>query len=138
VIITNQSVVGRNIISLSQAMEINDRLIQEIRRAGGRIDGVYMCPHSPEQKCHCRKPKPGLIQQAAQEMNLDMPNSIMIGDAITDVQAGQNAGIEKTALVLTGRGQAQLSLTGMINLSPFRAYDNLMAASEAFIGRKMT
>jgi D-glycero-D-manno-heptose 1,7-bisphosphate phosphatase len=135
VIVTNQSAVGRNLISLSQANEINCRLMLEVEKAGGRIDAVYMCPHLPDANCPCRKPKPGLFYQAAQEMALDLTNSIMIGDALTDIQAARNAGIGQVCLVLTGRGKAQLELAEAAALSPFPVYTNLMTAVEALNGQ---
>ena len=52
VVVTNQAVVGRKLLSLEQVWEINDRIVAEIERAGGRVDGVYICPHAPEEQCH--------------------------------------------------------------------------------------
>ena len=65
VIITNQSAVARGLISLRAAEKINQRLTDAIKKAGGRIDGIFMCPHKPDNNCECRKPLPGLIFQAA-------------------------------------------------------------------------
>src|SRR5512133_2776189 len=61
VVVTNQSAVGRGLLSFQIAKEINDRLMKTIRESGGWVDGVYMCPHKPEDRCNCRKPKPGLL-----------------------------------------------------------------------------
>ncbi|MCI0520927.1 MAG: HAD family hydrolase [Chloroflexi bacterium] len=104
VIVTNQSAVGRGILSPETAAEINQRLLAVIRQAGGRIDGVYMCPHAPEAACACRKPQPGLLLQAAAELDLDLSRSIMIGDAWSDLLAGQAAGVGRVALLSSGRG----------------------------------
>ena len=71
VIITNQAGVGKGIIPLQTATEINQRLVHVIEKAGGRVDGVYMCPHSPQDDCECRKPRPGMILQAERELSLD-------------------------------------------------------------------
>ena len=65
VIVTNQAGIGKGLFSQAEAESINQRLIGEIERAGGRIDGVFMCPHTPNDGCDCRKPKPGLFMQAA-------------------------------------------------------------------------
>jgi D-glycero-D-manno-heptose 1,7-bisphosphate phosphatase len=134
VIVTNQSAVGRNIISPFEADEINRLLVLEVEKAGGRIDAVYMCPHAPEEDCACRKPRPGLILQAAQDMGLDLSLSLMVGDAVTDIQAGQEAGVGQTAMVLTGRGRSQLSLSQSAGLAPFQIYPHLMAAVQTFAG----
>jgi D-glycero-D-manno-heptose 1,7-bisphosphate phosphatase len=109
VIATNQAGVGRGLIPLTEAEAINERLCDEIIRAGGRVDGLYMCPHRPEDECECRKPRPGMLRRAAYELALDLSRSWMIGDALTDLQAGKAAGAH-TLLVLTGRGMAQKRL----------------------------
>jgi len=111
VIVTNQSAVGRGIISLQAAQYINDELVKTIRGQSGKIDGVYICPHDPDAGCDCRKPKPGLLLQAAKELSLDLKRSWMIGDAWTDVQAGQAAGVRGAIIVKTGRGADQLSMS---------------------------
>ncbi len=123
VMVTNQSAVGRGIISLEEAQAINARLLQRIDEHGGRIDGVFMCVHAPPQGCDCRKPRPGLILQAASELSLDLSRSLLIGDALSDIQAGQNAGVPTNILVKTGRGEAQLRLPEAQILKPFLIYD---------------
>ena len=102
VIITNQAGVGKGIISLKTATEINQRLVQAIAEAGGRVDGLYMCPHTPQDQCECRKPRPGMILQAERELTLDLSRSWMIGDALSDLQAGRAAGVGHIALLRTG------------------------------------
>ena len=104
VIVTNQSAVGRGLMPLEDAESINRRLVLEVYKAGGRIDGVFMCIHTPDQGCGCRKPKPGLLLSAAGHLGLDLPRSILIGDAATDLEAGKAAGVGRVALVRTGLG----------------------------------
>jgi D-glycero-D-manno-heptose 1,7-bisphosphate phosphatase len=128
VITTNQSAVGRGIIPLSTAEEINQRLVDSIQKAGGRIDGVFMCPHAPQDACECRKPKPGLILQAAQSLSIDLSRSIMIGDALSDLKAGQAAGIQTRILVKTGRGTEQNQLARETQLGPFQVFETLAEA----------
>ena len=131
VIVTNQSVVGRGHISLKTAQEINQRLINLIRDQGGQIDGVYMCPHKPEDGCSCRKPLPGLLLQAAKDLSLDLQHSWMIGDAWSDVQAGKAAGIRGTILLKTGRGTEQLLQARLEKVAGNLVFDNLPLAFEA-------
>jgi D-glycero-D-manno-heptose 1,7-bisphosphate phosphatase len=133
VIVTNQSAVGRGIISQTRAEEINQQLILEIEKTGGHIDGIYMCPHRPEEGCKCRKPQPGLILKAAQDHSIDLSKSIIIGDALTDLEAGMNAGINQLVLVLTGRGYQQSRLPGAASLKPFTVFDTLGDAARALI-----
>lgn len=133
VFVTNQSAVGRGIISIDAAQEINRRLVVELGKLGCRVDGVFMCPHAPEDHCSCRKPFPGLLIQAASSLEINLANSIMIGDAWTDLQAGQSAGVAKVALILTGRGRQQLELARPPGLSNAPVYDDLTAALEALL-----
>lgn len=128
VIVTNQSAVGRGIISLEAAMEINQRVVKVIEEHGGRVDGVFMCPHAPEEGCWCRKPNPGLFFQAAEALGLDLERSIVIGDALSDLQAGQSAGVGLTVLVLTGRGQSQINRARPDHLKPFLTFPTLVEA----------
>ncbi len=128
VIVTNQSVVGRGLITLRQAHSINERITAEIVAAGGRIDAVFMCPHAPDEQCDCRKPQPGLLLQAARALNIDLGQSLLIGDALTDVAAGRAAGAGRVALVRTGRGEQQLQLPAARQMSAFPVYETLEAA----------
>jgi D-glycero-D-manno-heptose 1,7-bisphosphate phosphatase len=128
VIITNHSAVGRGLITLQAAKALNQRIVKEIRNHGGRVDGSYMCPHSPQQACQCRKPLPGLILRAARELNIDLANSLMIGDAFTDILAGKNAGISKNILVETGRGSQQILLPELHLIDDILIYKNLLTA----------
>lgn len=131
ILVTNQSAVGRGIITLEQARLINEQLLEVIRRENGRVDAVYMCPHAPADQCTCRKPKPGLLLQAAHNHHIDLTQSIMIGDAVTDLQAGQAAGCRQLIMLRTGRGQTQANLPAFQQLpqppTP-RVYDTLAAA----------
>lgn len=125
IIVTNQSAVGRGILPLRTAQEINGRLVNMIENAGGRIDGVFMCPHAPEENCECRKPKPGLLYTAAQALGINLSSSIIIGDAITDLLAGQEAGLMTRILLKTGRGRDQYNLASSMELKPFLVYETL-------------
>jgi D-glycero-D-manno-heptose 1,7-bisphosphate phosphatase len=115
VLITNQSAIGRDIVSYEQALGINCQVVEVIRAQGGRIDGAYLCPHHPDDNCDCRKPRPGLLLQAAADLDLDLGGSYFVGDAMTDMQAAEAAGV-KGILVLTGRGQEQIRKEGLESL----------------------
>jgi len=134
VIVTNQSAVGRGIISLDEARSINNHVLELIENAGGRIDGVFMCPHHPDEGCTCRKPAPGLLLLAAKALSLDLSASILIGDALSDIEAGMSVGIAKLILVRTGRGTAQASLKGMRDLGEgVTICDTLADALDVFL-----
>ena len=131
VIVTNQSAVGRGLISLEVAHEINNQLIRLIKENKGQIDGVYMCPHAPGEQCNCRKPNPGLLLQAAEELSLDLHQSWMIGDAWSDLLAGKAAGVRGVALLKTGRGNQQLLQLHPEGLGDYYVFNDLADALRA-------
>jgi D-glycero-D-manno-heptose 1,7-bisphosphate phosphatase len=128
VIVTNQAGVSRGVISISVAEEINRRLGEAVERAGGRIDGIFMCPHKPEDGCNCRKPRPGLIEQAARELAIDLSQSLLVGDMLTDLLAGKAAGIPRLVLVRTGLGAQQIESAPVGILDSFLVFDSLSEA----------
>ncbi len=106
VMVTNQGVVGRGIISLDQAQTINRKILDAVASGGGRIDAAYICPHHPDDGCDCRKPKPGMLLAAAREHGLDLTHSHLVGDAVADIEAARAAGV-RGIMVLSGRGRRQ-------------------------------
>ena len=120
IIVSNQSSIGRGIVKKETVDEINQKMKEEIEKEGGRIDAIYYCPHKPDEGCPCRKPNPGLLLKASEEWDIDLMKSYMIGDALSDIEAGKRAGCF-SILVLTGRGKEQLHL--FLN-SPYQ-YDKL-------------
>jgi D-glycero-D-manno-heptose 1,7-bisphosphate phosphatase len=129
ILITNQAGIGKGLIAPQTAKEINQRLVTEIGAHGGRVDGIYVCPHTAEAQCACRKPKPGLIFQAASDFGIDLNASILIGDALTDIQAGQAAGVGRLCLVKTGRGSDEMPrVEAALPPSAVAVYENFYAA----------
>lgn len=122
VIVTNQAGVGHGLIKLDDAHTINNFVRETVNQHGGRIDGAYICPHTPADGCPCRKPLPGMLLNATRDLNIDLSRSWMIGDALTDLQAGSAAGA-RSLLVLTGRGTEQRELA-----NGYPVFDNLAAA----------
>jgi len=106
IVITNQAAIDKKLLSLEQFEKINDKLWEDLSDAGAHYDALYYCPHSPEitPECSCRKPKPGLIIQAAKDFNIDLTSSFMVGDKLTDIEAGQFSGC-KTILLRSGHGE---------------------------------
>lgn len=91
-IITNQAGIGRKIMTEQDLELIHQKLKEELKKENVEIAGIYYCPHRIDENCQCRKPKPGLLLQAAKEHNLDLKKSIFIGDEERDLQAGKAAG----------------------------------------------
>ena len=106
IIITNQSGAARGYFPLSLVDQVNAHLQNLLAAEGAKIDAVYACTHGPRDGCPCRKPKPGLIQQAAQDLNLDLSRSYLVGDRYLDLETATNAGV-KSILVLTGYGRGE-------------------------------
>jgi D-glycero-D-manno-heptose 1,7-bisphosphate phosphatase len=94
VVVTNQSGIGRNFYSTSDVETLHAFVQQDLAAFGAHIDGFYFCPHLPEDGCECRKPLPGMIVQAIQELELDPSNSFLVGDKDSDMRAAHSAGIE--------------------------------------------
>jgi D-glycero-D-manno-heptose 1,7-bisphosphate phosphatase len=92
VIISNQSGVGRGLFDVERVHAVNEQLIRMIEALGARIEGIYFCPHAPGDGCDCRKPAPGLLEQAAAALGFDPSQSIVIGDKASDVAFGRRAG----------------------------------------------
>jgi D-glycero-D-manno-heptose 1,7-bisphosphate phosphatase len=92
VVITNQSGVGRGLFSLQCLEEIHHKFSQMVSSAGARIEKIYFCPHSPDDGCACRKPRIGLLLQAASELGFNPAEAIVIGDKATDIEFGRRAG----------------------------------------------
>ena len=106
IVITNQAAIDKRLLSLEQFEKINGKLWEDLSGMGAHYDVLYYCPHSPEitPDCHCRKPNPGLILQAAKDFDIDLASSFMVGDKLTDIEAGRLSGC-KTILLLSGHGE---------------------------------
>ena len=105
VVVSNQSGIARKKFTLEELMAVQSRMYELLAERGEKIDGFYFCPHDPHvESCPCRKPKPGMILQAARELGIDVSASFMIGDRPADVETGLNAGCRDCAMVLTGYG----------------------------------
>lgn len=132
IVVSNQSAVAKGMISEDTLQLINQKVFEELS-----VDGIYYCPHYPPENkavlpyrvhCTCRKPAPGLILRAAEEHNIDLEQSFMIGDRATDILAGQNAGL-KTVLVCTGYGPQRLEQ----EVEPDYIFSNILEAADFII-----
>jgi D-glycero-D-manno-heptose 1,7-bisphosphate phosphatase len=112
IIVSNQPGMAKGYLSQETFDKIKEKMNDELAREGASCDGEYYCFHHPEAKverlkanCGCRKPKPGLLLQAAKDLDIDLPQSWMIGDGLTDVQAGKSAGCQT---ILLGKMKCEL------------------------------
>ena len=129
IVTTNQAAIARGLVTEATVRDIHARMIAQVQTAGGRIDAVYFCAHHPDQKCACRKPQPGMFQFAARDFDLDLTQSIVVGDAWSDISAAQTIGAQ-AILVLTGRGQEQHAQMLKENRTDFQVADDLLSAVE--------
>lgn len=106
VLVTNQSAVGRGLLTLEGLARIHARLEELLEAGGVRLDAIYFCPHGPDHEppCLCRKPAPGMLRQAAAELDLNLSDSFLVGDDRRDLDAAAAAGV-RSVLVRTGKGR---------------------------------
>ena len=108
VVVSNQSGVGRGYFTEADAHAVNARVDEMLRAQGVDIAGWYICPHAPEQPCDCRKPFPGMVDQATADFPVDLPSSIMIGDKDIDLQLAANRGM-RGFLVTSGHADKHIA-----------------------------
>jgi len=142
VVVTNQAVVARGWATECEVEAIHTELTRMLNDFGATVDRFYYCPHHPNAtlpryraNCNCRKPRPGMILQAADEMCIDLNNSYMVGDRITDIIAGAQAGCH-TILVECGSHQLPVIETASpidLEITPDYQFANLLAAAEWII-----
>lgn len=129
---TNQSGVGRGLMTLAQLAAVHERMRAEAARHNATLDTVLFCPHAPGDGCTCRKPAPGLIQEALARSGFSAAESLVVGDAQRDLEAAARAGVA-AALVRTGKGrETELSLHG----TAVPTYDDLPQLARAVFGTR--
>ena len=102
IVITNQSIVNRKIISKNQLNEIHDFMQNKMKEKSCSIKKIYFCPHHPDEKCSCRKPNTGMIEQAVKDFNIDLKNSLLIGDSESDIEVANRMKINSIKLETNG------------------------------------
>jgi D-glycero-D-manno-heptose 1,7-bisphosphate phosphatase len=104
IIVTNQSGIGRGYYSESDLAALHGHMKELLAREGVKLDAIYYCPHRPDERCSCRKPLPGLIQRALDELAVDASRSFIVGDKPSDIAAGAAGGLG-TAYLLSDEGE---------------------------------
>ncbi|MFQ5485288.1 MAG: D-glycero-beta-D-manno-heptose 1,7-bisphosphate 7-phosphatase [Desulfobacterales bacterium] len=136
IVITNQSVINRNMVSGKTLEKIHDRMTTEVCRRGGKIKDIFFCPHVPEDRCSCRKPKPGLILRSQLVYRIDLAKAFMVGDSIKDIECAKNAGCGYCALVRTGNGRAAEKILSRRKLYPDHVAEDLYEAVHWIISQQ--
>ena len=112
VIATNQSGISRGLFDMVTLNAIHDKMHKALGQLGGRVDAIFYCPHSADDNCSCRKPKPGMMEEIGHRFGMDMKSVPMVGDALRDLQAGAALGMQPI-LVRTGKGEETLAAGGL-------------------------
>jgi D-glycero-D-manno-heptose 1,7-bisphosphate phosphatase len=107
-IASNQSGIGRGLFDMAALNAMHEKMNRAAASVGGRIDAVFFCPHTQEDECECRKPKPGMLQQIVERFEIDPADTPVVGDSLRDLQAGAALGFA-LHLVLTGKGRKTLA-----------------------------
>jgi D-glycero-D-manno-heptose 1,7-bisphosphate phosphatase len=139
VVLTNQAGIARGIVRKDFVGEAHAHIAERLAVGGAKIDGFYFCPHHPDgtveglrRRCTCRKPQPGMLQQAAADLGLDLPRSFAVGDRWHDLEAGQAVGA-RGVLVRTGYGRSE-ELSPRPGVTPAAIVDNLIEAVSFITG----
>jgi D-glycero-D-manno-heptose 1,7-bisphosphate phosphatase len=133
ILITNQSGIERGYFKESTVHEVHNLLQRELQNWDAHLDAIYFCPHSPDNLCDCRKPKPGMLLRAARELELDLSRCFMIGDRYSDIRAANSAGV-KSVLVCSGDGADEMAkYAGVGGVQPDFIADNLLHAVDAIL-----
>ena len=109
---SNQSGIGRGLFDMTALNAMHAKMHRLVAAAGGRIDAVFFCPHTAEDRCECRKPKPGLLRTIAERFEIEPADTPVVGDALRDLEAGAALGFP-THLVRTGKGEKTLAAGGL-------------------------
>jgi D-glycero-D-manno-heptose 1,7-bisphosphate phosphatase len=132
VVITNQSGIARGLYDERALEEIHQKMTQMLANIGGHLDGIFYCPHHPDDHCDCRKPKPGLMHQVAEALQTDFSHALMVGDAERDIDCAHAVGC-KAALVLTGKGCRLLQRSPNWNKAP--VFEDLSYVVDAILAQ---
>ena len=103
IVVSNQSGIGRGVLTIARVLEINARMQQLLHAAGAPLDGIYFCPHSPTDGCDCRKPGSRLVEEAAAELSFEPADAVVIGDKSSDIELGRRLGAVTVLVSADGR-----------------------------------
>lgn len=136
ILVTNQSIIGRGWVPPEGLAEIHRRMCAAIAARGGRIDAIYHCPHHPDEGCRCRKPRPGMMADAAADHGIDLSRAVMIGDSAKDIACARNAGCGTAILVKTGDYPKAAAALAADGLSPDGVTEDLWDAVDLLLAER--
>ncbi len=134
IVATNQSGVGRGLFDMETLGRIHARMLDAVRARGGEIDAIFFCPHTPEDNCGCRKPQPGLFQEIAERLKVNLTGMYAVGDTERDMAAARLVSA-RPVLVRTGKGRRTLKKSK--TLADIPVFDDLAAFTDALLTGKL-
>lgn len=133
IVITNQSVIGRRMVTRQGLDHIHLMMKRDIESHGGKLSDIFYCPHIPEDKCECRKPMPGLIVNAKNRYDIDLSCAFMVGDSAKDIECARKAGCARAVLVKTGNGAHAVTELNTSCIAADHVAENLLEAADWII-----
>ena len=127
--------INRKLAPVQTLRQIHTNMMTAVRSGGGLITDIFFCPHTPEDGCPCRKPKPGLVLTARDKYDIELSSSFMIGDSAKDIECARRAGCAAAVLVQTGNGKAAVGELRARGILPDHVAGNLAAAADWIISR---
>lgn len=137
VVITNQSGIGRGLLSADDLAQIHEKMLEHLRQVGGQIQTILYCPHKPDDRCECRKPLEGMYTELANRLGISFKGVFSVGDSVRDLQAAQAAGANPV-LVKTGNGRKSLKTIEKdsdLDLDGTLVFDHLSAFVDALLAK---
>jgi len=131
VVATNQSGIGRRFFDVETLGRIHEKMLAALAEVGGTIEAIFFCPHGPKEKCRCRKPGTGMLEEIADRLRTPLEGVPVIGDAWTDVEAARAVGA-RPILVRTGKGRE--AVEGADDLAGVEVFDDLAAVADHLLG----
>jgi len=130
---TNQSGIARQLFDHYTLARIHQKMSAAVEEAGGILDGVFFCPHGPDEGCLCRKPRTGLLEAISQEFGIALEGVPLVGDSLKDIEAARQMGC-RPFLVRTGKGLQTLASCDQRELEGVKVVDSLKVAAEVILG----
>lgn len=131
VIASNQSGIARGLFDLDTLSRIHNKMLQAVRHKGGEIDGIFFCPHGPDDGCRCRKPRPGLFEDIAERTKVNLSWAYAVGDSERDIIAARDV-MTQPILVKTGKGRQTFKTSEHVRDVP--VFDDLATFVDALLG----
>lgn len=132
VVASNQSGLARGYFDIETLSSMHRKMDELLEKVGGRVDAIFYCPHSPDDGCACRKPRPGMLLDIGQRFNVPLKDVIFIGDSVSDIKAAKNAHA-RSILVRTGKGVKAEKILQAEKSESVPVYDDLAAAVAAIL-----